>query len=113
MVNEVVDINSYVSLTQTLDAFRDLALTEFALIELDHKKDAAKSAEETRKFAEFVLDVVRGFRRQIAVDHQQEWLRLNPIRAKQFNDHIASLSEPKSAICPPGFHEVGGVCVRI
>ncbi|MEP7074561.1 MAG: hypothetical protein ABI878_02025 [Acidobacteriota bacterium] len=109
----MIDKESFISLTQTLDSLRDLALAEFALIELDNAKDATKSTKETKEFAEFVLKAVQGLRGDIAVKHQQEWIRLNPSRAKDFAAHIAGLEKSVSASCPPGFHEVGGVCVRV
>ncbi|NOT47985.1 MAG: hypothetical protein HOP17_09605 [Acidobacteria bacterium] len=114
MLTEISDKSNFIALTQTLDSLRDLAISEFSLIELDHKDDPAKSAEETKKLVEFVLRKAQEFRGDIAVEHQREWKRLNPVKIRLFNEHIAVLSDKAaSAPCPPGFHEVGGVCVRI
>lgn len=114
MLIEISDRDNFIVLTQKLDSLRDLAITEFSLIELLHKDEPEKSAAETKKFVDFVSRKAREFRQEMAVDHQKEWKSLHPQKIKLFDQHIAMLSDPApSAPCPPGFHEVDGVCVRI
>ncbi len=110
----MVDKDSFITLTQTLDSLRDVVLAEFALTELDNEKDTAKSKEETQKFAGDMLIRIQELVKKIASSQQAEWLRLNPIRAKDFEAHVKILRESKEAgPCPPGFESVGGVCVRM
>lgn len=114
MLTEISDRNNFVALTQVLDSMRNLAITEFSLIELAHKDDPEKSAVETKKFFDFVLRKAQEFRQEMAVDHQREWKSLHPQKIELFREHIAKLSDPApSTPCPPGFHEVDGVCVPI
>ena len=96
--------DSYISLRKSLDSFSDVALNEFALI----KSDAGK-----QEFSDFVSDKVKGLLREIAIKQQAEWRKLNPDRAKDFQAHAEKLSENPALSCPPGFHEVDGICVRI
>jgi hypothetical protein len=96
--------DSYIILRKSLDSFSDVALTEFDLIESD---------DEKQEFSEFVLKKVKEFLNEIAVAHQHEWKKLNPVRARQFQAHAERLSEKKSSGCPPGFQEIDGICVRV
>lgn len=95
---------SFISMRKSLDSFTDVALAEFDLIESEQGKE---------EFSGFVLKKVKEFLSQIAAQHQAEWLRLNPARAKQFETHAENLLTPSKLGCPPGFQEVGGICVRI
>lgn len=114
MLTEISDRDNFISVTQTLDSLRDLAITEFSLIELFHKDNPEKSAEETKKFFEFVLKKAQDFRQEIATSHQEEWKRINPQKIPIFEKHIEKISDPATGgPCPPGFHEVDGVCVRV
>lgn len=105
--------DSYISLRKSLDSFSDVALAEFALIELDNEKNSIKSDEETKKFSDFVSNKVTGLLEEIAARQQAEWLRLNTVRAKKFKAHADELLKNARSACPPGFHEVNGHCIPI
>ncbi len=105
--------DSYISLRKSLDSFRDVALAEFALIELDNEKNPIKSDEETKKFSDFVSNKVTGLLEEIAAKHHVEWGRVNTISAKKFEEHAKELLKNARSACPPGFQEVNGHCIRI
>jgi hypothetical protein len=94
----------YVSLRKSLDSFCDVALTEFDLL---------KSEQAKKEFSEFVRAKVKEFLAALAKSQQDEWNALDEVRAAQFRAHADSLLAKQAPGCPPGFHEVDGICVRV
>ena len=104
---------------QSLDHFNDSLLAEFELIDLDNDKSPDRSHEEQQKFADFVKTALTGVLRKIADRQGRKWARLITAHPEKFKapvglalgDSAPSLN-PEGALCPPGFHEEDGICVR-
>jgi hypothetical protein len=98
------DKEAYINLRKALDSLRDVALAEIELI----KSEGTKS-----KFAKSVTNNIKQVLKDIASNRRVDWKRQNPDQSKKFADHAKLLLENPSLDCPPGFIEVGGICVRI
>jgi hypothetical protein len=95
-------------LKKSLDSFSDVALAEFALTELDNEKDPNKSDKEQQEFADSMRKKVIAFLEDNRDERRPVWDRVEVTHAKDFKAPAGT----KSSLCPPGFHEEGGICVR-
>ncbi len=96
--------DSYIKLRKSLDSLSSVSLAEYNLLETEIDK---------QEFTDFVTKQVEQFLKEVAVRHSAEWRKSGHKRAKQFTEHAKSLEAEMPTQCPPGFHEVDGICVPI
>lgn len=101
--------DAFMSLKKSLDSFSNVALAEFALVELDNENNPKKSNVEQHEFANSMRNRVITFLNENAEDRRSVWDRVEVTHAKDFTAPPAGTF--KSSMCPPGFHEEGGLCV--
>lgn len=100
------DKETYNRLRKSLDSLKDVALAEIELIQ---------SEPEKIEFANFVTERVKGLLKKIAAERQEEWKKLAADGDIKVQRHVEALSsaEEMPSLCPPGFVEVDGICVRL
>jgi hypothetical protein len=96
--------DSYIKLRKALDSFSGVALAEYNLKDTDENKE---------RFVEFVNKKVKNFLGELVERETKKWLLLAPKRAEEFENHAKVLIAERFPQCPPGFHEVDGICVPI
>lgn len=99
--------DSYISLRKSLDSFRDVALTQYAL---------SKSDAEKEEFSDQVSNKVKDFLKEVSSEYKAEWEKVNdPAYAKKAGKYLKELLENPEGFssCPPGFILVDGICIPI
>ena len=98
------DRDLYIELRKNLDSFTNVSLAEY---------DLSETTEERQKFVEFIAEKIQEFKVQLSKMENGNWKRLGHQRAKDFEVHAEALSKEKPSQCPPGFHEINGICEPI
>lgn len=96
--------DSYIGMRKSLDSLRDVALADYALIE---------TSEGKKRFSDFVTKKVQAFLKENAQLSRNVWKKVADSRAEEYTKHAQELLAEESSLCPPGFHEVDGICVPI
>jgi hypothetical protein len=96
--------DSYIKLRKALDSITNVSLAEYDLLE---------TVVDKKNFVDFVSTQIEQFLNDVASNHRHEWETQGLVRAKQFEAHAVELNAKEFSRCPPGFHEVDGICVPI
>jgi hypothetical protein len=86
---------AFISLSKSLDSFREVVLSDYAMIE---------DSEEKAKYSDFVTEKVKLFLIDNAEDRRESWKKAGG---------SPELLAGRPALCPPGFVEVDGLCIPV